>query len=352
MLATNQVRLPLPDSGSHRKTVLRVVGLIGLLGLVFGIGVLSLRIGSLGVSTSDTWNAIVRFDSGNYSELVVRTLRLPRTVFAIVIGAGLGVAGSVAQAVTRNPLADPSILGVSSGATFAVVIAVYVFGLTSPAAYVWFAFAGALAASLLVILFASAGKGGSTPAKVALAGIVVSSMLGAWTTSLLLLDRQTMDVIRFWLAGSVAGRSFTVFWWIAPFIIAGSAVALFLGPYLNVLALGEETARALGMRTGWVRALSLCIVVIITGASVAIAGPIAFIGLAVPHVVRSCVGADYRWVLPYSMLSGALLLTGADVLGRVVARPGEVQVGIVTAIIGAPFLIVLARRETLMRRTS
>lgn len=336
-----------PQRSADNSRSLLPIGLAGLFVVLLGVGMLSLRVGSLGITTSDAWNALVHYNPDNYAELVVRTLRLPRTCYAIVLGAGLGLSGTIAQAITRNPLADPSILGVSSGATLAVVIAVYFFGLTAPYQYVWFAFAGALLASLLVFVLASAGRGGPTPTKVALAGIVISAMLASWTSALLLLDRETMDVVRFWLAGSVAGRSLETLYWLAPFILGGSVIGLFLGHQLNVLSLGDETARALGMRTGMLRLISLVLVVVITGASVAAAGPIAFVGLATPHLVRSVIGPDYRWVLPYSMVVGAILLTSADVLGRVVARPAEVQVGIVTAIIGAPVLIALARRRTL-----
>lgn len=322
-------------------------GLALLTVILLAIAMLSLRVGSLGITTADAWNALFHYNPENYAELVVRSLRLPRTLYAIVLGAGLGISGTIAQAITRNPLADPSILGVSSGATLAVVIAVYFFRLTAPYQYVWFAFLGALLASLLVFVLSSAGHGGTTPAKVALAGIVISAMLGAWTSALLLLDKETMDVVRFWMAGSVAGRDLNTLYWLAPFIIGGSIVGLLMGHQLNVLTLGDETARALGMRTGMLRSISLIIVVVITGAAVAAAGPIAFIGLATPHLVRSIIGPDYRWVLPYSMLVGAILLTSADIIGRVVARPAEVQVGIVTAIVGAPVLIALARRRTL-----
>jgi len=323
------------------------LGLAVLSVILMAVGMLSLRVGSLGINTADAWNALFHYNSDNYAELVVRTLRMPRTLYAIVLGAGLGLSGTIAQAITRNPLADPSILGVSSGATLAVVVAVYFFGLSAPYEYVWFAFAGALLASLLVFVLSAAGRGGGTPTKVALAGIVISAMLGAWTSALLLLDRETMDVVRFWLAGSVAGRELSTLFWLAPFILGGSVAALFLGHQLNVLTLGEETARALGMRTGMLRLIGLLLVVVITGAAVAAAGPIAFIGLATPHLVRSVIGPDYRWMLPYSMLVGAILLTSADIIGRVIARPSEVQVGIVTAVIGAPILIALARRRSL-----
>ncbi len=250
------------------------------------------------------------------------------------------------QAVTRNPLADPSILGVSSGASFAIVTAVYYGGMTESYQYVWFAFAGALIASLLVFVIGSVGRDGPSPVKLALAGVVVSSLLGAWTSALLLLDEQTFESVRFWFAGSVAGRELSVFWTVAPFLLGGSIVCLFMGHQLNVLSLGDDTAQALGMRTARIRLLCSVIVVLITGAAVSTAGPIGYVGLAIPHMVRAIVGPDYRWILPYSLLAGAIFLTGADIVGRVVMRPGEIEVGITTALIGAPFLIYLARKRS------
>ena len=183
--------------------------------------------------------------------------------------------------------------------------------------------------------------------KLALAGAVITALLGSWTTALLLLDERTLDVVRFWLAGSVAGRDLHIFWTVSPFLIGGVAACTFMGHQLNVLSLGEDTARALGMRTGRVRLICSVLVVLITGAAVSAAGPIAFVGLAVPHMVRGITGPDYRWVLPYSLLGGAILLTGADIVGRVVVRPAELQVGIITALIGAPMLVYLARRRNL-----
>lgn len=276
----------------------------------------------------------------------MRSLRLPRTVIALGVGGALAVAGTIMQAVTRNPLADPSILGVSSGASFGVVTAVFFLGLTAPAQFIWFAFGGALAASVLVFVIGASGRGGVTPVKLALAGIVISSLLAAWTSALLLLDENTMDIVRFWSAGSVAGRSLSIFWTVSPFLLAGAVASLFLGHQLNVMSMGEETARSLGMHTGRTRIIASVLVVLITGAAVSVAGPIGFIGLATPHIVRSVVGPDYRWVLPYSLVTGALFLTSADILGRVIARPGEIQVGIVTAVLGAPFLIYLARQRS------
>lgn len=324
----------------------RIAGLLaGIAGLLL-VSLLSLRVGSIGITNRHVWNALFAYDLAVYEELVVRTLRLPRTIIGLGVGAGLAAAGATAQAVTRNPLAEPAILGISNGATLGVVLAIFVFGLTSTSEFVWFAFAGALLASALVLLIAASGRDGATPIKLALSGVVIAGLLSAWSTSLLLLDQQTMDVIRFWMAGSLAGRDLSTFWAVAPFLLIGTLGCCLLGHQLNVMGMGDEAARGLGMHTGRTRMIGFGFVVVITGAAVAAAGPIAFVGLATPHAVRSLIGPDYRWVLPYSAIYGAIFLVAADVLGRVIAQPAELPVGVVTAFAGAPFLIVLARRRS------
>jgi iron complex transport system permease protein len=330
-----------------RPVALRASGLLVCTGVLGAVALLSLRFGSIDISTREAWDALFDYDPTSYNQTVVRSLRLPRTVIALAVGGGLAVAGAVMQAVTRNPLAGPSILGVSSGASFAIVTAIYAGGMTSPHQYVWFSFVGALGASALVFLIGSAGRGGATPVKLALAGVVVSALLSAWVSALLLLDERTLDVVRFWLAGSVAGRSLEILWAVAPFLAVGVAACILMAHQLNTLSLGEDAARALGMHTGRVRLICSALVVVITGAAVAASGPIGFVGLAVPHIVRAFTGPDHRWVLPYSLLCGALLLTVTDIAGRLVARPSEIQVGIVTALVGAPVLVYLARRRTL-----
>lgn len=332
----------------HVITLSRSAGLVVAVAALAVVGLLSLRIGSIEISTADAWAALTSYDSQNYNQMVVRSLRLPRTLIAIAVGGGLAVAGATMQAVTRNPLARPSILGVSSGASFAIVTAVSYLGLTAPAQFIWIAFAGAIGASALVFAVGSAGRGGSSPIKLALAGVVISSLLSAWTSTLILLDEQTLNVVRFWTAGSVAGRDLGILWTVSPFLVGGIAISLFMGHQLNVLDLGDDTARSLGMNTARVRGICALLVVLITGSAVAVAGPIGFVGLATPHIVRAIVGPDYRWVLPYSLIVGAILLTGADILGSVVVRPGEIQVGIMTALAGAPFLIYLARKSRVL----
>lgn len=322
---------------------LRAFGFAACAVLLLGVAMLSLRFGSISISNADAWDALFNYGAESYNQTVVRSLRLPRTLIGLGVGAALAVAGATIQAATRNPLGDPSILGINAGAAFAIVTALYFGGLSSSHQYIWFAFGGALGAAMLVYVVAAAGRGGATPVKLALAGAIVASLLGSWTTALLLLDEQTLDIVRFWLAGSLAGRELDVFWTVLPFIGVGVAGALLLSRQLNVLSLGDDIARGLGMRTGRIRVVSAVLVVLMAGGSVAAAGPIAFVGLAVPHIVRTFVGPDYRWILAYSLLVGPMLLLGADIAGRLVVRPEELQVGIITAFCGAPFLIAVVR---------
>ncbi len=341
---------PMIAAGGTRWWQLRLsklAGLILLLAAAVIVSLLSLRFGSLSISTKNAVDAIFNYNPDVYEQTIVRELRVPRTLIALSVGAGLAVAGTVMQAVTRNPLADPSILGVSQGASLAVAISVTYLGMSNPNEYVWMSFAGALLASLLVFMVGSAGHGGASPVKLALAGVVVSAMLGAWNSTILLMNEDTMDRVRFWLAGSVAGRELDTLWAVAPFLFLGTGACLLLGHQLNVLSMGDESARALGMNTTRIRVTASLLVIFITGASVSVAGPIGFVGLATPHMVRAVIGPDNRWVLVYSLVVGAILLTGADVAGRIATRPSELQVGIVTALVGAPFLVMLARRTRL-----
>ena len=329
--------------------MLRHHGLILPLTLTLLMSVLwlSLRYGSLSIDTDTVWNAIWSYDPGDHRQIVVRELRVQRTVIGALAGASFAVAGALTQGVTRNPLGAPGILGVNAGAAFAVVVAIYTAGITSPSGYVWFAFIGALGATVLVYAIASAGIGGATPVKLALAGAIISALLGSWTAALLLLDLETLDQARFWLAGSISGRGTEEAALLFPIIAAGLLVALFMGRQVNALSLGEDVAAGLGQRTAIVRAGAGACVVALAGSAVALAGPVAFIGLAVPHIVRSVVGPDYRWIILYSALLGPCLLLGADVVGRVVVSPSELQVGIVSAALGAPFLIYLVRSTKL-----
>lgn len=323
----------------------RAVLLLILVAVLAGTVVLSLRLGAAELAMRDVLGALFAYNDSSYEQNVVSTLRLPRTVLGMAAGAALAVAGAAMQAVTRNPLASPAILSVNAGAAFGVVTAVSIFGLTGPSSYLWFSFAGGAVAALLVYVIGSQGAGGASPAKLALAGVIVASLLSSWTTAVLLFDQQSLDVVRFWLVGSLAGRSTHVLSIAAPFQTVMVLLLVLSGSQLNVISMGDERARSLGMNTGRVRGAVLAMVVVAAGATVAATGPIGFVGLAVPHMVRSFTGPDYRAITVGSLLVGPIVLLGADILGRVAFRPTEIQVGVVTALIGAPFLIGLARRR-------
>jgi iron complex transport system permease protein len=339
--------IPAPRRTRIAVRTLRMAGLIGGAGLLVLAGLLSLRFGSIGISTRDAWDAIFSYDANSYEQTVVRYLRAPRTVFALVVGCGLGISGAVMQGVTRNPLADPYILGVSGGASLGITTAVYFGQLTSPGAHIWFAFGGAAVASTLVYLIGSGGRGGGTPVRLVLAGVITGTLMYTWTSVLIYTDLDTREAMRYLLIGSVAGRSLEDYWITFPFILGGSLACLLMGHQLNVLNLGEDAARAVGMNTGRIRFVCTALTVVIAGGCVAAAGPIGFVGLAVPHMVRSLTGPDYRWVLAYAAIYGAIILLGADIIGRLVLKPSELEAGIVMQAVGAPFFIYLARRRSL-----
>lgn len=327
----------------RRQSVM--MGLLCLLMLVAAIA--SLRIGSLPLSTATVIESLVAYD-GSDEHLVVRTLRLPRVILAILAGAALAVAGALMQAVTRNPLASPTIFGLNAGAAFAVVTLSFVVGLESPLVLVIAAFLGAVGAVTLTYLIGSAGSG-ATPVKLALAGTVVGILLSAWVSAILIFDQQTLDEVRFWLAGSIAGQSLADSALTLPFLVIGLVMALAISHQLNALNLGEEVATTLGQNTARIRVLATLATVLLCGAAVAAVGPIGFVGLAVPHLVRLLMGPDYRWVIPGCLLAGPALLLASDTLGRVVVAPGELQAGIVTALVGAPVLILVVRRYRVMQ---
>jgi iron complex transport system permease protein len=314
---------------------------------LFAIVLLSMATGARPISYDMVWSALVSFDPGLTEHRIIWDLRLPRTVVGVLVGAALGLSGAVLQGATRNPLADPSILGINSGAALFVVLGVSVFGITQLSLYVWLAFVGAGAAMLVVYAVASLGREGATPIKLALAGAAMTAVMQAIINGILLTSPRTLDEVRFWQVGSLAGRSMEIALQVSPFILVGALLALATARLLDGLSMGDDVARSLGQRIGLSRGLAGLASVVLAGSAVAAAGPIAFVGLTVPHVARAITGPGYRWILPYSMLMAPILLLGADVIGRVVAPPGEVQVGIVTAFVGAPFFIALVRRRKL-----
>ena len=330
-----------------RRRARLLAGLAGLLVLLAAAAVLGIAVGARAIAPADVWTALVA-PTGTDDDVVVRALRLPRTLLGVVVGLALGVAGALIQGHTRNPLADPGLLGVSAGAAFAICLAVYAFGVDSVRGSVWFGLAGALVAAVVVFVLGTLGDGGGTPVTLALAGAAVSAFLAALTSALVLTDATTLDAYRFWVVGSLVGRGDGVLVQVLPFLLAGLLLAAVNAPALNTLQMGEDVARGLGQRIALARACGIAAVTLLTGAAVAVSGPIAFVGLVVPHVARAITGPDHRWLLPYSGLLGAVLLLLADVVGRVLVRPAELPVGLVLAFVGAPFFIALVRRRRLV----
>nr|WP_244409615.1 iron chelate uptake ABC transporter family permease subunit [Streptomyces albofaciens] len=331
-----------PRRRPHRRLRL-AAGLVVALVVLAALATASVTMGSKPLSAHTVGEALFRFDPSDTEHLVIRSLRLPRTVVGLLAGAALGLAGAVMQGIARNALADPGVLGVNSGAALFVVAGINFFGVTSLSGYVWFGMAGAAVAAAVVYAVGSMGASGATPLKLVLAGTATTAVLTSATQAVLLLNVSAFDQFRFWQVGSLAGRDEAVAWQGAPFVLAGAVLALSLGRSLNLLALGDDTARALGQHVVRVRLAAALAVVLLCGTATAMAGPIGFVGLAVPHVARMLTGADHRWLLPYSMVLAPVLVLLADLVGRLVIRPTEVQVGIVTAAIGAPVLIAMVR---------
>ncbi|WP_431965615.1 FecCD family ABC transporter permease [Actinacidiphila sp. bgisy160] len=329
------------NRAGHSRLLPRIAGLLAsllLLLLVLGAGV---AVGAKALSPQEVWQGLTDSDSPAYT--VVHEMRLPRTLLGLLAGTALGVSGALMQALTRNPLADPGLLGINAGASAAVVTAIAFAGLSSFTGYVWFAFAGAAIVSVLV--YAVGGGRGATPARLALAGTAVNAALFSCVNAVMLLDSAALERMRFWTVGSLAGADMTTVVRLTPFVAAGLLPALALGRPLNALTLGDDAARALGARPARTRAAVIVAVTLLCGAATAACGPLVFVGLMVPHLVRALTGPDQRWMLPYSALLAPVVLLGADVLGRVVARPSELQVGVVTAVVGGPFFLYFVRRR-------
>lgn len=325
------------------------VGTVGwaaaLLALLLLAVVASLALGARDIALGQVWAALVDPVAGDNDHLVVRDLRVPRTLVGLVGGAALGVAGALMQGVTRNPIADPGLLGINSGASLAVLGAISLLGVTSVSGYLWFAFAGAALAAVVVYGAASLGVEGVTPVKLALIGAAVTATSTSVITVVLLADTQALDDYRFWQVGSLANRPLDVLTAVAPFVLVGLVLALAAGRVLDALALGDDVARGLGQDVVRGRLLVVLAVVLLCGSAVSMVGPIAFVGLAVPHLARVVVGLDHRRIVAVSALLGPVLLLGADVVGRLVVRPGELEAGLVVALVGAPVLLLVVRRS-------
>lgn len=327
----------------RRPVGVRLAWLFAGLALLLVLGAASLAFGARDVSLTEILAALGG-GAGGVGEAAV-TLRMPRTVLAMLVGAALALSGCAMQAITRNPLADPGILGVSSGAALAVVIGIAFFGLSNPYSYIGVATLGAAGASVFVYAVGSMGRGGATPLKLALAGAASAAAFSSLVSAILLPRVDIIETFRFWQIGGVGGASWDRILVVAPFLGLGALICLLSARGMNSLALGDDMAAGLGVRVGQTRLLAAVGAVILAGAATAIAGPIGFVGLVVPHLCRLLVGTDHRWLLPFSAIAGASLLTLADIIGRVITRPEEVDVGIVTAFIGAPVFIWIVRRQ-------
>jgi ABC-type Fe3+-siderophore transport system permease subunit len=320
-----------------------VVGLVVALVVLVVLLVLSMMIGATAIAPSVVWDALFHPSSG-IDQFAIRDFRLPRTIVGLVVGVALGMSGALIQAFTRNPLADPGILGVHAGASFAVTVAVGIFGISEARGYMWFAFAGALVVTLVVLGLGST-RHGRSPVVMVLAGVCVVGVLGGFREALQLTDPDAFDAMRSWNAGSIAGRPLDVVWPILPFIAVALVLAFAVSGSLDAMALGDDLAAAHGVRLARTRVLSVLTITLLAGGATAIAGPIVFVGLMVPHVARWIVGPNQGWIFAYSIVLAPSLVLASDILGRVVLRPGEIPVGIVTAFVGAPVLIALVRRK-------
>ncbi|MBP2412556.1 iron complex transport system permease protein [Arthrobacter stackebrandtii] len=307
------------------------------------VALASLAIGARSIAPATVLDALFAFDPANGDHAVVLS-RIVRTVAGLVVGLSLGLAGTSMQGVARNPLADPGILGVNAGASLAVVSGIFFFGAAGVSSYLWFAFAGSAVAAVVVYLVASLGRSGATPVKLALAGAAVAAGMGSLMSAMLVSSQDSLELFRRWQVGALAGKSWDSILAVLPFVAVGVVILLCTGRLLNTLALGDDMARGLGQRPGVGRAVSAVGIVLLCGSATALAGPIGFIGLIVPHLLRGLVGPDYRWLLPLSLLAAPAVLLAADVAGRVILLPSEVPAGILAAIIGAPVFIAVVRR--------
>lgn len=351
--ATPAAAIAAPQAGAGPLTAAAVTGRFSgrsrALWTVVAVAVLvllvlaSLAVGARNVPLPVVMDTLVSLDPSNGDHAVVLS-RLVRTVAGLVVGAALGLAGTSMQGVGRNPLADPGILGINAGASLAVVAAIFFLGASSVSSYLWFAFAGSAVAAVVVYSVASLGRDGATPVKLALAGAAMAAGMGSLMSAMLVTSQDSLDLFRTWQVGALAGKSWDSVTAVLPFVAIGAVILLGTGKLLNNLALGDDVARGLGVRPGLGRAVSAIGIVLLCGSATALAGPIGFIGLVVPHMLRGLFGPDYRWLLPLSMVAAPAVLLFADIIGRVILLPGEVPAGILAALMGAPVFIAVVRR--------
>lgn len=321
-----------------------IAGLVlGAIALIICL-IYSITLGAREIPLGAILRSFTDFDH-SFDHLIIQTVRLPRSLMAIAVGASLSVSGALMQGLTRNPLAETGILGVSAGGALAVVGTLFILGSSSLTVYAIAAFVGAAIAAFVVYGLALLGSGGATPLNLTIAGAAVTTFISSITTAILIVSQQTLEEIRFWLAGSLAGRDFELFLNLLPFMVVGLILAVLLGKQITTMSLDEEIATSLGQQTLAIKLLTATSVVLLAGSSVAIAGPIGFVGLVVPHGVRFFIKTDYRWILPYSAIFGAILLLVSDIAARVLLKPQELPVGVMTALVGAPMFVYLAKSK-------
>ncbi|WP_128100451.1 iron ABC transporter permease [Paenibacillus sp. DCT19] len=326
------------------KTSGKIYGIVGLFILLMLACVSSMIFGRTAITLQDGMDAFRHYDEQSIEHIVLLTERLPRTVIAAVVGASLAVAGALMQALTRNPLASPSVFGINAGAIFFIVIAIVVLSVSSLNTMMWFGFAGAAIAAAIVYGLGSLGRDGLTPIKIVLAGTAITALFSSFTQAVLILDGTGLQDVLFWLAGSVSGRTLDMLYPVLPYMTIAAIIALFMGRAVNLLLTGDDIAKGMGQNVLLVKLLMGVVTVLLAGGSVAVAGSVGLVGLVVPHIMRALVGNDYRWLVPYSILGGAILLLSADVVARLVIMPQEIPLGVMTAIIGGPFFVYIARK--------
>lgn len=347
MTAAPTLSRPAPpdvDAGRGRPTL--VIALVVSLLVLAVVVVLSIGVGARNLGPGTVWDALGH-NGGEEADLIVWHLRVPRTAAGLLVGAALGLAGALMQSLTRNPLADPGLLGVNAGAACAVVLAVAFLGVNQLSGYVWFALLGAGVATVVVYLLGSTGRASASPVRLILAGAAITAVLTGVISAVVLGNTMAFNGFRAWSVGSLEGVTAPVVWQVLPFLLVGFALALSLAPSLNALALGDQMASALGAKVARIRVVGILATTLLCGAATAVAGPIVFVGLVVPHMVRAFTGPNNRWILPFSLVCGAILVLASDVIGRVLLWPSELPVSVVTAVIGAPVFILIVRRRRL-----
>lgn len=321
----------------------KTLGVLVSFGLLIVFVCSSIVFGVIDTSWREAIEAYTQFNGSN-EHIVIREVRVPRALIATVVGASLGMAGVLMQALTRNPLADTGIFGINSGAAFLIVSAVCFFSITSLSHFTWIAFVGAAVSGIIVYVLGSLGRGGLSPLKLTLAGAAMTALFSSFTNGLLIFNERAMEEVLFWLAGSVADRNLSMLISVLPYLVIAWIGSLLLARQLNILMLGEDVAKGLGQRTYLVKLGTGLLIIVLAGGSVAVAGPIGFVGLVIPHIARFLVGINLRWVLLYSAFLGAILLLGADIAARFIAEPKEMPLGVMTALIGTPFFVYVARK--------